>query len=531
MVASLLPNGEQVFLDNNGIPLASGSVFFYIPGTTTFKTTWEDPAQTIPNANPVILDASGRAIIYGSGQYRQRVLDVNGNLIWDQLTADTTGITVGTSTTSLTIGLGSKTFTTQTGLDFVVGQFATATSAGTPSDFMAGVITSYTSSTGVLVMNVLSVGGSGDTHNDWIITSSGAIGPPGNFLGPEANLASASTTDLGSAGVYILDITGVTTINSFGSSASVNNPLYFLRFAGILTITNSSAIICPGGKSITTAANGTLTAQYLGSGNWFIRGYAAPGGPVVYNTCAGYLPTSQTFSSSTVASMTITAGQTSDSTNTVMIVGGPFSWNITNGNVINGFQGGTTLPNSTAIHFFAISKADDTVPASFASTSTAPTLPTGYVYYRRIFSLSTSSSGVLQAGTPTEINGGGLTYYLATQVKDVDTSSLGTSATLYTLSTPGGVKVQPLVRAQTNNNGNFILLTSPDETDVAVGSAYNVVPMWDVCAGTSNATLPTGSSTSVILITNTSSQIRARANQASVTLAVITRGWIDFRRS
>lgn len=84
--ASLLPNGEQVFLDNNGDPLAAGTVGFYIPNTLTPKTTWQDAAQTIPNTNPVVLDAGGRAIIYGSGVYRQIVKDQFGNLIWDQLT-------------------------------------------------------------------------------------------------------------------------------------------------------------------------------------------------------------------------------------------------------------------------------------------------------------------------------------------------------------------------------------------------------------------------------------------------------------
>lgn len=84
--ATLLPNGLQQFFDNNGNPLSSGSVYFYIPNTTTFKTTWKDAGETIPNTNPVILDAAGRAQIYGSGGYRQILKDVNNNLIWDQVT-------------------------------------------------------------------------------------------------------------------------------------------------------------------------------------------------------------------------------------------------------------------------------------------------------------------------------------------------------------------------------------------------------------------------------------------------------------
>lgn len=96
MVATLLPNAKQYFTDPNGLPLAGGSVYFYIPSTTTPKDTWQDAGQTILNTNPVILDASGMALIYGSGDYRQIVKDEAGNTIWDQVvsspisTGDTT---------------------------------------------------------------------------------------------------------------------------------------------------------------------------------------------------------------------------------------------------------------------------------------------------------------------------------------------------------------------------------------------------------------------------------------------------------
>jgi hypothetical protein len=110
--ATLLPPGEQTFFDSNGVPLAGGSVYFYIPSTTTPKTTWLDSAEVTPNSNPVILDSAGRAIIYGNGVYRQVVYDALGNLIWDQLTSGTnttiTGINgqcklIYTNSTTLTL--------------------------------------------------------------------------------------------------------------------------------------------------------------------------------------------------------------------------------------------------------------------------------------------------------------------------------------------------------------------------------------------------------------------------------------------
>ena len=92
--ATLLPPGEITFVDANGAPIAGGTVQFYVPSTTTPKDTWQDAGQSVLNTNPVVLDSAGRAIIYGSGSYRQIVKDQFGNLVWDQLTADSTSLGV-----------------------------------------------------------------------------------------------------------------------------------------------------------------------------------------------------------------------------------------------------------------------------------------------------------------------------------------------------------------------------------------------------------------------------------------------------
>lgn len=86
MTATLLPNAEQQFCDENGVPYAGGQVFHYVPGTTTLKDTYQDPDGTILNTNPVVLDSAGRAIIFGTGAYRQILFDNAMNMIWDRLT-------------------------------------------------------------------------------------------------------------------------------------------------------------------------------------------------------------------------------------------------------------------------------------------------------------------------------------------------------------------------------------------------------------------------------------------------------------
>lgn len=87
---SLLPNAEQQFLDGNGVPLAGGFVYTYLPGTTTPVTTWTDYLSTTVNTNPIVLDSGGRATIWAAGPVRQVVTDLNGNLIWDQVTSGST---------------------------------------------------------------------------------------------------------------------------------------------------------------------------------------------------------------------------------------------------------------------------------------------------------------------------------------------------------------------------------------------------------------------------------------------------------
>lgn len=120
--ASILPQGKTQFLDNNGNPLTSGTVGFYIPSTLTFKTTWQNSAESISNTNPVVLDAGGRAIIYGDGNYRMIVKDRLGNLVYDQLTSST--------------GSGSSTPTTSTGDGDLVGTIKPWGGMTAPNQYM-----------------------------------------------------------------------------------------------------------------------------------------------------------------------------------------------------------------------------------------------------------------------------------------------------------------------------------------------------------------------------------------------------------
>ncbi|MDR7006093.1 glycosyl hydrolase family 28-related protein [Paraburkholderia strydomiana] len=94
----IIPNAKSQFIDQNGLPLASGTVGFYYPGTLNPKPTYQDAAGTIANTNPVTLDSRGQALIWGSGVYRQIVKDASGVTIWDQVTEDSNSGLIGNIT-------------------------------------------------------------------------------------------------------------------------------------------------------------------------------------------------------------------------------------------------------------------------------------------------------------------------------------------------------------------------------------------------------------------------------------------------
>lgn len=243
---------------------------------------------------------------------------------------------------------------------------------------------------------------------------------------------------------------------------------------------------------------------------------------VFYSAVAGFVPSS-IAGTSTTASLTISAGQATDSTNSKCLTGSTFSWAVSNGNAANGYEGGTTLPNSSTIHFYVIALATDTTwTASFASTSVTPTLPGSYTLYRRVFSILTDGSGNLLACAFSEVMGGAILALKGTTALDVSVSNLGATAVLYALAIPSGIKVQPLFRAIGSTVSSDILITSPYSPDEAVSSG--AAPLVDTRA-TSD-----GLFSSQFTLSNTSAQIRARAGDAGTSLRLSVYGWIDFRR-
>ena len=89
---------------------------------------------------------------------KRQVIETSQNL--DDLEA--------TSDTTKTMALGSSTFTTQTGKAYITGQAILVTSISSPTNYMEGTVTSY--STNQIVINITNKVGSG-TYSSWALHS------------------------------------------------------------------------------------------------------------------------------------------------------------------------------------------------------------------------------------------------------------------------------------------------------------------------------------------------------------------------
>jgi hypothetical protein len=292
---TLLPNGEQVFVDQNGVPYAGGSVYMYQPGTTTPKNTWKDSGQVTLNANPVVLDSAGRAIIYGSGCYQQALFDVNNNAIWSQLTCATDsnatifGGTSGGSANAQTVSATAFSSTDGQTICFKAGN----TNTGAVTLTANAVTVNVDRDTGA--GPIATTGGEFILNNDYcvvydlganifhIVGSAMASGLSNNNPIAKTNTSVSQTIDLGLTGSQYITLSGSSpnTITSFGSTASTTNPIYTIKIGAASNFTivnNSTSLKVMGGVNYQVVGGEVIHLLYLGSGNWLLYAIDPPSG-------------------------------------------------------------------------------------------------------------------------------------------------------------------------------------------------------------------------------------------------------------
>jgi len=121
-------------------------------------------------------------------------------------------------------------------------------------------------------------GSESPTAGDDFIRAISAILRATNAKG--ADIASASTTDIGAATGEFVDVTGTTTITALGTiAAGIRRTV---RFTGALTLThNATSLILPGSANITTANGDVAEFRSLGSGNWKCVDYLPQSGAAI----------------------------------------------------------------------------------------------------------------------------------------------------------------------------------------------------------------------------------------------------------
>jgi len=161
--------------------------------------------------------------------------------------------TNGTSTTSVAIGTGSKSFTTQTNLGYLVGM--TLRLAFDSVNYMTGDVTSYNTGSGALVVNVTSVVGSG-TRTSWVITMAavGANNAGSVSFTPAGNIAATNVQ----AAIQELDTEKL----SNAAQAVTGTNLENVVTGATVGATNTIPVMTFDSKGRVTAATGAPTIVY-----------------------------------------------------------------------------------------------------------------------------------------------------------------------------------------------------------------------------------------------------------------------------
>lgn len=506
-MATLAPYVFFQEFDNNGDPLSGGKVYTYEAGTTTPKATYTDSTGNTANANPVVLDSSGRADIWlGDGGYKF-VLKTSADVTIK--TVDNVG---GTGSTAF--GADVQTLATNTTINTTYANSALiCTSAITLS-----LLDVSTAGEGfyISVKNASSGNVTIDPDTTELVDgASTLLIPPGYsalisctgtawrsfFLTPQ------TLQSEGSAGIGFKN-SGGTTVMTVGPTNTTN-----VSIAGGLTLGTDLALTEGGtGASTGAGAYNNISAPFNSD-------------RVLYG-----LTLSNNVSDAT-NDIDIAAGAcVSDDGTTVMSLSAitkqlDAAWAV--GTNQGGLDTGTIA--NTTYHLWVINRPDTNVTdVLFSASASAPTMPANYTKKKCIGSIIRTGAAI-KAFTQY-----GNYFEWASPVVDVDAQNPGTSATTRTLnSIPTGVKVRAHIFAgihggSTNSIVGYI--SSLSQTDLAPQATSTTS-----LTGMGNFHGPDAGSrwsfTSVRIWTNTSAQVRTRIDASSLNdrIGLISAGWMDPR--
>lgn len=273
-------------MDDGDVALAGGKVYTYAAGTLTNKTTWTDRDKTTPAANPVILDAAGKAQIFANGVYKFVITDANDvpirtldNLEFGQIFTGIFNLSKGAdiaSASALELGSDGNYFDV-TGTEAITSIGTVGVGTVIKLHFDSVLTLTYDETDLILLGGTDIVTAAGDeaefveyATGVWICTKySKTRGAPNTTKG--ADVASATALSLGAYGNYfnITGTTAITSIDTIGVGLVIK-----LHFDAILTLTHHATnLILPGGTNIVTVAGDEAEFIEYATGVWICTNY------------------------------------------------------------------------------------------------------------------------------------------------------------------------------------------------------------------------------------------------------------------
>lgn len=276
------------------------------------------------------------------------------------------------------------------------------------------------------------------------------------------------------------------------------------------------------GSAASTPSSGNVVVYAKTDGTLYSKDDAGTETSLGGGAARSYLAGCTLSTTGSSATMSIAAGQATDSTNAYTMLLSAIAkttsaWAVGTGN--GGLDTGS-IANNTWYSFYVIKRLDTgVVDVVFSTSASSPTLPANYTIYRRIGSGRTNGSAQWTAF----IQDGDMFQWLAA-VADVGVTNPGTAAVTRTLTVPTGV--------------NVVAFGSVDADDSSGTAIYSLLT--DLAVNDQAVALGLGQQTSInatainagwMVRTNTSAQIRSRLNASAGTtsLRIYTWGWYDYR--
>jgi len=322
---------------------------------------------------------------------------------------------LATSTSSVAIGTGSKSFTTQSGLAYSVGARVRVSDASTPTNYVEGLCTAYSGTTLTILATVAS--GSG-TIASWDINLAGDVGATGATGAAGSNGTNGTNGTNGAAG------------------------------AGYAATSTSSIAIATGSKSFTTqsglaySAGARVRASDSSNGANFVEGLCTS-----YSGTTLVINVTLTGGSGTIASWNINVSGESGSSGSTVTAVSPYI------GIGSGFMGPihavTKPPDVSTLTFLNQGGATATTLTNGALLLMAPTNSGDSVRFLRLSAYPstpyTFTIGMLLAGANADAVLTGVAISNGTKVfiaGPTRVSSLGMGAyTFTTLTTNGGSQI------------------------------------------------------------------------------------------